>query len=171
MSEYQVQAYSRPGHRRNDDYHFIDYATNICLVADGMGKKGTGLQAAHHAVHTAHLQLAYLKELADKKEMKPSEIEEKIRKTFELANEVLLAIPERVQSYKGWGTTLDVLVPIMDRIYFGHVGDGRIYGYGAGNWSRLAGDGVLPHGNAKQVFEAELESLMRPLDNHMGMEC
>lgn len=172
MTNYFFRDFTRAGRDGNDDYHLVDKKKGIVLVADGIAKEGTGLQAAYQAVHTAYLQMTFINDLLQNGGIKPSEVEATIADAFAIANDTLLAIPSRISGYARWGTTLDAVMLVDEYAYYGHVGDGRIFYASNEGFRQLAGPQLTPSPGAtrKEIFEYELYALTLPLDNYVGFE-
>ena len=116
--------------RANNEDRFViigEDALQLFAVADGMGGHAAGEVASSMALDvvrgylSSHQQIL-LEIAAEGKSLRPY-LEDMLSLTNEM---VLLAGGEKVE-YNGMGTTLTLLVNVLDRSWLAHIGDSRAY--------------------------------------------
>ncbi len=115
-----IQVFSKTGSVRlhNEDSYAYDKEKKIFVIADGMGGHKKGEIASSMAVKTV------MQELTSKD---PKEIIEAIEESMLTANQAVYAHAITHPDHKGMGTTLTVVHFVANKLYWGHVGDSRIY--------------------------------------------
>ncbi len=113
------------GHVRkaNEDVWFAAEDFNLYLLADGMGGRPGGKQAAELAVKRFH---AFLKENL-KRNSTTEEAFSIMQEAFNRANQDVFEIGQTTTELFGMGTTLNALLLLPQDAIIGHVGDSRIY--------------------------------------------
>ena len=106
-------------------------ADGVLIVADGMGGRSFGEQAAEAAVETAEDALA---ELLDNRQVGDVEVADALATALRRANARVYALASEGDDRKGMGTTCVAAVVEGERLYVAHAGDSRAY---------LLRDGVL----------------------------
>lgn len=100
----------------------------LCIVADGMGGRNAGEVASSMAVHeiVEYIKAKYLEVLTE------ADIEED--KVYELIKDAIYYSNDRIYKKSllskecvGMGTTLSMILIRENQLYYGHVGDSRIY--------------------------------------------
>ncbi len=114
----------------NEDAMLVDLALGLFIVADGMGGHKAGEIASALAVGTIHEFIARgapttAALLAD---------------GMRLANEEVLAEAERQDAYAGMGTTVVIAMASEQQMFFGSVGDSRVYLWQGGTLTQLTTD-------------------------------
>ncbi|MFA5839623.1 MAG: PP2C family serine/threonine-protein phosphatase [Candidatus Margulisiibacteriota bacterium] len=111
----------------NQDYSIIEkyLDADIAIGADGAGGKPAGDYASQRAAEFIHDHLVdnFIVFLT----RNDAAIEDLIREAIVLANKTIWEEGLTIESKKGMGTTIDVMVRVGKEIYYGHAGDGRIY--------------------------------------------
>ena len=111
----------------NQDYYYIPNQTeklNLCILADGMGGYNGGEVASKLATETVK---KYIKTNFPKEECSKEAILSLIKNAMEYANMVVYEKSKEVKELEGMGTTLDICLIYNNKVFIGHVGDGRIY--------------------------------------------
>lgn len=120
------------GKRRgsNEDFYLLDPERRLFVLADGMGGHAAGEVAARLASETV---AAYFdeKNLPGPTVLEPDQhvMPEQLRKAVDVANRAVFEEARQISERKGMGTTLVVLSMSGDSVYWGHVGDSRLYIY------------------------------------------
>ncbi len=108
--------------RQNEDSVYVnDKKLSFAIVADGMGGHNAGEVASRMAVETIKSSLNRGR-VTDKTDM-----EEKIRKAFDLANKKIYDYAEENSKLMGMGTTTVTALIHNGRLIVGNVGDSRAY--------------------------------------------
>ena len=99
-------------------------ADGVLIVADGMGGRSFGEQAAAAAVETAEDALA---ELLDSRQVGEVEVADALATALRRANARVYELASEGDDRKGMGTTCVAAVVEGDRLYVAHAGDSRAY--------------------------------------------
>ena len=99
-------------------------ADGVLIVADGMGGRSFGEQAAAAAVETAEDALA---ELLDNRQVGDVEVADALATALRRANARVYELASEGDDRKGMGTTCVAAVVEGDRLYVAHAGDSRAY--------------------------------------------
>ena len=91
---------------------------------DGMGGYNGGEVASKLATETVK---KYIKTNFPKEECSKEAILSLIKNAMEYANMVVYEKSKEVKELEGMGTTLDICLIYNNKVFIGHVGDGRIY--------------------------------------------
>lgn len=118
-----IQVFSKTGSVRlhNEDSYAYDKKGKIFVIADGMGGHKKGEIASAMAVNTI------MQELPLSYSTKHEEIIETIKNSMLSANQAVYWHANKHPDHKGMGTTLTVAHLVANKLYWGHVGDSRIY--------------------------------------------
>ena len=111
----------------NQDYYYISSKQDeiqIFILADGMGGYKGGEVASCLATKTA---LSYIQSNFEKTIKEKEEILKLIKSSMEYANMVVYEKSKEDKELEGMGTTLDICLIYNNKVFIGHVGDGRIY--------------------------------------------
>ncbi len=100
----------------------------LAVVCDGLGGNKAGEIASSTAVDTIHITFS---------ELKNTEYLERIKQSIIEANRVIMEKSSNDPDLKGMATTAEVLFLKGDAVYWGHVGDSRIYTYKNGTLKQL----------------------------------
>jgi protein phosphatase len=137
MSELEMTGLTDPGRVRpeNEDSIVVRPEIGLAILADGMGGHQAGEVASRLAVDVIqrHLIEAFARAAAEGDE---GLLSEAIRKANAAVYEAARERPE----YAGMGSTVVVAVFHGDKLYFGHVGDSRLYRYRDGLFTPLTRD-------------------------------
>jgi len=104
--------------KKNEDSYVFE-PPHLFVVADGMGGHLAGEIASNLAVHCI---TEYVEKHAGEK--KPDVM---LAEAIHLANREIYEKSLQHSDYAGMGTTVSAVYLEMDKIYWGHVGDSRIY--------------------------------------------
>jgi protein phosphatase len=124
----------------NQDYLKVDGKLGIAILADGMGGHRGGEVASRVAVEAAFEDLK-----ASQYEGQSDETQSQLRvgHSLEAANRALFNMTELYPELTGMGTTLVAAIFREECIYYGHVGDSRLYRVRYGRLRRLTRDHSL----------------------------
>ena len=106
----------------------------LVIVCDGLGGDNAGEIASSLTVRTI---LTYFKNSSQ------PDILERIKGAFELANSELRTYAYNNPDVRGMGTTAEVVYLAQNNVYWGHVGDSRLYIYSNGILRQLTKDHSL----------------------------
>ncbi len=134
-----------PGQRANneDQYLVVDTrrrglrADGVLVIADGMGGRASGEQAAQAAVDAVDETLA---ELLDSRLAEPVVLTDALSTALRKANARVYALAQEDAERKGMGTTCVAAVVEGDRLYLAHAGDSRAYLLRGGALTQLTAD-------------------------------
>lgn len=99
-------------------------ADGVLIIADGMGGRSFGEQAATAAVETTEDALA---ELLDSRQVGDVEVADALTTALRRANSRVYELASADDDRKGMGTTCVAAVIEGDRLYVAHAGDSRAY--------------------------------------------
>lgn len=125
---YEICTQTDPGLTRdnNEDAVTFDAATNLCILADGMGGYNAGEIASGMA--TAFIKSELGRWLAQAgKNANAKEVRRAMEICVENANHSIFNAANSNPQYSGMGTTLVVAVFQGMRLMLGHIGDSRCY--------------------------------------------
>ena len=111
----------------NQDSYYIsdkDDKMKLYIVADGMGGYKGGEIASKLAIESSK---NYIINNFDQIKKERDQIIELIKNAIEYANMVVYEKSKEVPELAGMGTTIDVCLIYLNRIYIGHIGDSRVY--------------------------------------------
>lgn len=111
----------------NQDYFYIskpEDSLQLFIVADGMGGYKGGEIASKLAVETSK---SYIINNFNAIEPNKENIMNLIRSAIEYANLVIYEKSKEMQELENMGTTIDICLVIVNKVYIGHVGDSRVY--------------------------------------------
>ena len=126
----------------NEDSVVLDEATNLAVLADGMGGYNAGEIASGMA--TAFIKSELSRWLAEAGEgAKSKEIRRALEICVDNANLSIYNAANSNAHYAGMGTTLVVAVFKDDKLMVGHIGDSRCYRARHGDFEQLTRDHSL----------------------------
>jgi PPM family protein phosphatase len=138
----------------------------LCIVADGMGGRNAGEVASSMAVHEI---VEFIKEKYINVLMEQDISEEKI---FDLIKSAIYYSNEKIykksilnSEYVGMGTTLSMVFIMNNNLYYGHVGDSRIYLIRKNEITKLTEDHSLVAELVKQGTIKPEEAFSHPQKN------
>ncbi|MCW8891455.1 MAG: protein phosphatase 2C domain-containing protein [Sedimenticola sp.] len=147
--------YSDKGRVReiNEDSVAVLETHGLVILADGMGGYNAGEVASQLAVETITAEL--LPHYTDNQ--KPSE--QMVSVAVAAANEAILSMMMATPEYDGMATTVVMGVFLEGKIYYGHVGDSRLYRLREGHLEQLTKDhsmiqAVVDEGMFSSIQEA-----------------
>ncbi len=111
----------------NQDFYYISKPEDklqLFIVADGMGGYKGGEIASKLAVETSR---KYITNNFDLIEHDRESILKLIKNAIEYANLVVYEKSKETPELENMGTTIDVCLIILNKVYIGHVGDSRVY--------------------------------------------
>ena len=156
-----MQAYGKTDigkvRRTNEDSYLISPGGNIFLVADGMGGHAAGEVASKLCVETV---FNYLKNCQPN-----SNWQEMLRQAIESANSAIWQAARLKSEYAGMGTTLTAAYLEGERVYWGHVGDSRLYLIHNGEMRQLTEDHSLVYELVKKGSLTIAEAQVHPNRN------
>lgn len=122
---------------RNEDCAEILDDGRVCLVADGMGGQGGGEVASRLAAQVVAGAVAdgSWEGLAGTEEVFPW-----LQAVFSRANQQLLDCGHQAGHRLDMGTTLTLALIREEGLFFGHLGDSRLYLQQDGDWEQLSED-------------------------------
>lgn len=138
-----IGAFTDKGKTRevNEDNYFVSEFDNVsgngyCIIADGMGGHNAGEVASKIAIEVIkeNIQRNYRKEAGD------AEIFELLKKSMQMANEVIYKESLKNDTQSGMGTTAILCLVHHSQLYIAHVGDSRVYMVQNGTISQITTD-------------------------------
>ena len=111
----------------NEDSFFAsnpDDKIQLYIVADGMGGYNGGEIASSLAVTAAR---NYILSNFEKKMDNKETLLELIKNSVDYANKVVFEKSRENEELKNMGTTLDICLIYMNKLFIGHIGDSRVY--------------------------------------------
>jgi serine/threonine protein phosphatase PrpC len=152
----------------NEDAFVIDAAAGFGLVSDGMGGAAAGELAAQIFSETA------VEIFNSRDRRSQSAAVEKIRQTFQLANQRILDHVEAHPEHKGMGCTAELAVFCDTGFVIGHMGDSRTYRWRKGSLQQLTRDHSLVQEQIEQGIitadEARFHSLRHVILRAVGVD-
>jgi len=133
--EWRSGAASDPGLERtnNEDQVYVDDASGIFLVVDGMGGRAAGELAAHTAVQVIPRELRSFQ----------GDVSDGVRQAITAANNEIYRLAQDRDECRGMACVLTLAVAHDDRLTVGHVGDSRLYLVWNGTLRKLTSDHSL----------------------------
>lgn len=119
--------------RQNEDAAWLDEKLGVFAVADGMGGHLAGEVASGMAIDA-------VKRMAAEHDVASISV---MREAVEAAHEAILAHAKENPACAGMGTTLSLMWRGGHYMYIAHVGDSRIYRFGAGGLEQITQDHSL----------------------------
>ncbi|MGM0419397.1 MAG: Stp1/IreP family PP2C-type Ser/Thr phosphatase [Bacillota bacterium] len=119
--------------KNEDDYLIQTNEFNILAVADGMGGHQGGEVASSMAINF----------IEDFNWPQSEDIEDEIVRLIREVNNKIIQQGFNNLELKGMGTTLTMGVVTSDQLFYGHIGDSRLYLYREGSFKRITTDHSL----------------------------
>ena len=141
---YSFHTKTDPGRARenNEDALAVDDATQLCVLADGMGGYNAGEIASGMATAFIKSEMArWLSEAG--KHAKIKEIRRALEICVDNANRSIFNASDSTPQYSGMGTTLVVGVFHGAHLILGHIGDSRCYRLRNGELAQITKDHSL----------------------------
>ncbi len=109
-----------------DSYHISDQNDDVKLfiIADGMGGYKGGEIASRLAIEASK---KYILNNFDGVKKDKELVLDLLKNAIEYANMVIYEKSKENEELSGMGTTIDICLIYMNRVYIGHVGDSRVY--------------------------------------------
>jgi serine/threonine protein phosphatase PrpC len=146
--------------RENEDYmgYFETLNGDVFLVCDGMGGHAGGAFAAQLAVTSVRefLERKYFDDPADA-----------IKEALEYANKAIYDKAQVTPEFSGMGTTAVMLIVQAAKVWWGHVGDSRIYLQSFDGLRRLTNDHSFVQRLIDEGSITEEEALTHPRRNEL----
>jgi serine/threonine protein phosphatase PrpC/LysM repeat protein len=146
--------------RENEDYmgYFDTLNGDVFLVCDGMGGHAGGAFAAQLAVSSVRefLERKYFDDPADA-----------IKEALEYANKAIYDKAINNPEYNGMGTTAVMLVVQAAKVWWGHVGDSRVYLQSFDGLRRLTNDHSFVQRLIDEGSITEEEAITHPRRNEL----
>lgn len=146
--------------RENEDYmgYFDTLNGDVFLVCDGMGGHAGGAYAAQLAVSSVRefLERKYFDDPADA-----------IKEALEYANKAIYDKAINNPDYNGMGTTAVMLIVQAAKVWWGHVGDSRVYLQSFDGLRRLTNDHSFVQRLIDEGSITEEEALTHPRRNEL----
>lgn len=111
----------------NQDYYYVSTPEDnikLFILADGMGGYNGGEIASKLATTSVK---SYISNNFYKIEHDKESILSLIKNAVEYANMIVYEKSKEIKELEGMGTTLDICLIYNNKVFIGHVGDGRIY--------------------------------------------
>jgi len=133
--EWRSGAASDPGLERtnNEDQVYVDDASGVFLVVDGMGGRAAGELAADTAVQVIPRELRGFQ----------GDVSDGVRQAITAANNEIYRLAQDRDECRGMACVLTLAVAHDDRLTVGHVGDSRLYLVWNGTLRKLTSDHSL----------------------------
>ncbi len=142
----------------NQDYIGFDQELGIAVLADGMGGHKAGEVASQMTVKFVLEKLQKFALQETSVSITGSQLLEFVSNTISSSNEEIFRAQEAEEAYKGMGTTIVVTMVVGSQVYFGHVGDSRLYLYRNRIVKRLTKDHSLVQDLIDRGFYTEREA-------------
>ncbi|UPT69090.1 MAG: Stp1/IreP family PP2C-type Ser/Thr phosphatase [Sphingobacteriales bacterium JAD_PAG50586_3] len=146
--------------RENEDYmgYFETLNGDVFLVCDGMGGHAGGAFAAQLAVTSVRefLERKYFDDPADA-----------IKEALEYANKAIYDKAQNTPEFSGMGTTAVMLIVQAAKVWWGHVGDSRMYLQSFDGLRRLTNDHSFVQRLIDEGSITEEEALTHPRRNEL----
>lgn len=146
--------------RENEDYmgYFETLNGDVFLVCDGMGGHAGGAFAAQLAVTSVRefLERKYFDDPADA-----------IKEALEYANKAIYDKAQGTPEFTGMGTTAVMLIVQAAKVWWGHVGDSRMYLQSFDGLRRLTNDHSFVQRLIDEGAISEEEALTHPRRNEL----
>jgi len=132
---WRSSAASDPGLERtnNEDQVYVDDASGIFLVVDGMGGRAAGELAADTAVQVIPRELRSFQ----------GDVSDGVRQAITAANNEIYRLAQDRDECRGMACVLTLAVAHEDQLTVGHVGDSRLYLVWNGTLRKLTSDHSL----------------------------
>lgn len=147
-----------PGQRlRNEDRVYVDTASGVYLVVDGLGGHAAGEQAAQTAVEV----------IASTLQTRSGSAEQQIRRAIAAANNEIYRLSQEHTECSGMGCVLTLAIIEEETLTVGHVGDSRLYLIWNGAVRKLTSD-HSPVGEREDQGEVtEAQAMLDPRRNEI----
>jgi protein phosphatase len=154
--------------RLNDLLKVKDTAAELylCIVADGMGGRNAGEVASSMAVHEIveflkqkHIEVLLEKDISEEK------VFDLIREAIYYSNDSIYKKSLLNSEFVGMGTTLSMILIKDNTLFYGHVGDSRIYIIRENEITKLTEDHSLVAELVKQGTIKPEEAVRHPQKN------
>ena len=150
---------SDPGLLRSNDEDrvYVDDASGIFLVVDGMGGRAAGELAANTAAQVIPQRFVTAE----------GDVSERVRQAITAANNEIYRMAQDRDQWRGMACVLTLAVAHEDRITVGHVGDSRLYLVWNGTLRKLTAD-HSPVGELEDQGElTEAQAMEHPRRNEV----
>jgi protein phosphatase len=153
---YEFFSQTDPGLSRanNEDAVAFDAATQLCILADGMGGYNAGEVASSMAVSFIQSEMTRWLSQARHQAL-PQQVRRALEICVQNTNTSILRSAQANEHYAGMGTTLVVGVFLSAHLVLGHIGDTRCYRLRQGVLSQITRD----HSLLQEQLDAGLISI------------
>jgi serine/threonine protein phosphatase PrpC len=155
---------------QNEDFYFADDKAGLFIVADGMGGHKAGEVASKIAVESfAESFLDFLK--CNTASINDGPIKSALSDAFKYANKKVFDRSAADERCNGMGTTLTVCytgLPILETVYFAHIGDSRAYFLRGRDLKLITEDHTLVGELCKKGVITYDEMFDHPLRNYLN---
>lgn len=160
MNRYVLYGKTDQGLRRkkNEDTILINEEKGFCLVADGIGGTAAGDVASQLFARTAQ-------DVFTRGSCRDDAASERIKKTFQEANDGILRYAKENPACEGMGCTAELLALTDNRFVLGHMGDSRAYRLRRGDLKQLTTDHSLVQEQLDQGLITREEAVTHSLKN------
>jgi len=153
--------------RGNNEDSYICEPPQLFVVADGMGGHVAGEIASKLAATTVSRYIGDNTGVAN--------YEELLKQAINQANTAIYQLSQSKEDFNGMGTTVTAVYVVDDRIYWGHVGDSRLYLLRNRELSQITNDHSLvwelvQSGNITRE-EAQIHPKRNMLTRAVGTSC
>jgi len=163
---YTFCALTNPGRRRdkNEDSVAYDAATQLGVLADGMGGYNAGEVASRMATTLVKTELAHwLSEAGGRASI--HDIRRAIEICVDNANQSIYRASHANPDYSGMGTTLVLSVFHRDQLLLGHIGDSRCYRLRGNKFHQITKDHSLLQEQIDAGLITPMQAAASPLKN------
>ncbi|OJJ14892.1 hypothetical protein BKI52_40775 [marine bacterium AO1-C] len=162
MKNFHFGSHTDIGHVRKQNEDAMGYYETsngyVFVVCDGMGGAAGGATAARMAVNSIKIFFQH--------QYYPSP-QEAIRQSIQYANQQIFQAAQNAPGMQGMGTTCVVVLVRNDQVFYGHVGDSRLYRLSQGSISRVTKDHSFVQALVDQGVISDDEAETHPRRNEL----
>ena len=162
MKNFHFGSHTDIGHVRKQNEDAMGYYETsngyVCVVCDGMGGAAGGATAARMAVNSIKTFFQH--------QHYPSP-QEAIRQSIQYANQQIFQAAQNAPGMQGMGTTCVLVLVRNDQLFYGHVGDSRLYHLSQGTISRTTKDHSFVQALVDQGVISDDEAETHPRRNEL----
>lgn len=162
MKNFHFGSHTDIGHVRKQNEDSMGYYETsngyVFVVCDGMGGAAGGATASRMAVNSIRTFFQH--------QYYPNP-PEAISQAIQYANQQIFQAAQKAPGMQGMGTTCVVVLVRNDQVYYGHVGDSRLYRLHKGNISRVTKDHSFVQALVDQGVISDDEAETHPRRNEL----